>query len=444
MGRRMLRTCGKTISAALFLGLLALVGVPAACFGDDLPVAKPEEVGLSPARLARIGPAMQRYIDKNLISGSVTLVARKGRVAHLEARGLKNVQAKEPMTADTIFRLASMTKPITTVACMMLYEEGHFLLSDPIKKWIPEFANPVVRTLPPPDLSAGETMAIPGTRDITILQLLTHTAGLSNAYRGINLEEYNKSQKLQSPNDTVGDVVKRYAKVPLNYHPGEAWEYSRATCVVGRLVEIVSGMTLDAFFRERIFKPLGMKDTYFYLPKEKLSRLSVAYRPVKEGGMAVLDPASEESQFMKEPPLYFMGSGGLIGTAADYFKFSQMLLNGGEYNGVRLLSRKTVELMIKNHIGDLPVWISGPYMGFGLGFAVAKDINAVKGALTKNQPGPLPWSTGTYTWGGAYCTYFWVDPVEKLIGILMTQLRPNSHIAIRSDFVGLATQAIAD
>jgi CubicO group peptidase (beta-lactamase class C family) len=444
MGKQTVSGWGRAVSAFVFLGLWTSIGVPGVCFGQDLPLAKPEEVGLSSARLGRIGPAMQRYIDKNLIAGSVTLVARKGKVAHMETRGLKNVQTKEPMTPDTIFRLASMTKPIVTVACMMLYEEGHFLLSDPVKKWIPEFANPVVKTLPPPDMSAGETVTVPARRDITVLQLLTHTAGLSNAYRGINLEEYTKAQKLQGPNDTVGDVVKRYAKVPLNYHPGEAWEYSRATCVIGRLVEIVSGMTLDDFCRERIFKPLGMKDTYFYLPKEKLNRFSVAYRPGKDGQISVLDPASEESQFVKEPHVYFMGSGGMIGTAPDYFRFSQMLLNGGEYNGVRLLSRKSIELMTKNHIGDLPVWISGPYMGFGLGFAVAKDINGVKGALTKNQPGPLPWSTGTYTWGGAYCTYFWVDPVEKLIGILMTQLRPNSHVQIRSDFVGLATQAIAD
>jgi len=443
MERKLTGTWRKRIGGAALGVFFAFFGIPGSCFGDELPMAKPEEVGLSSARLARIGPAMDRYIEKNLISGSVTLVARKGKVAHLEARGLKNVQAKQAMTTDTIFRLASMTKPITTVACMMLYEEGHFLLSDPIKKWIPEFANPVVRTLPSGDTYAGQFVTVPARRDITILQLLTHTAGLSNAYRGINLEEYNKSQILQ-PNDTVGDVVKRYAKVPLNYHPGEAWEYSRATCVIGRLVEIVSGMTLDAFFQERIFKPLGMKDAYFYLPREKLNRFSVAYRPAKDGQISVLDPASEESQFVREPHLYFMGSGGLVGTASDYFKFSQMLLNGGEYNGKRLLSRKTVELMTKNHIGELPIWISGPYMGFGLGFAVVRDINGVKDALTKNQPGPLPWSMGTYTWGGAYCTYFWVDPSEKLIGILMTQLRPNDHVKIRSDFVGLATQAIAD
>jgi CubicO group peptidase (beta-lactamase class C family) len=444
MDKKIFGGFGKNILAVAGIIILASVFSPVLLLGNDLPVAKPEDVGMSSVRLARIAPAMQRYIDKGLVPGTVTLVARKGKVVHLGALGYRNVENKNVMTPDTIFRLASMTKPITTVACMMLLEEGHFLLSDPIKKWIPEFANPVVKTLPPGDVYAGATLTVPARRDITILQLLTHTAGLSNAYRGINLEEYNKSQKLQSPNDALGDVVKRYAKVPLNYHPGEAWEYSRATCVIGHLVEIISGMTLDAFFRERIFKPLGMKDTYFYLPQEKLSRFSAAYQPGKDGRISVLDPASEESPFVKEPHVYFMGSGGLIGTAADYFTFSQMLLNGGEYNGVRLLSRKTVELMTKNHIGDLPTWISGPYMGFGLGFAVAKDINGVSGALTKNQAGPLPWSTGAYTWGGAYCTYFWVDPVEKLIGIFMTQLRPYEHVKIRQDFVGLATQAIAD
>ena len=423
---------------------LIMISLPAYLLAADLPMGTPEEVGMSSARLARIAPAMQRYIDKQLVPGTVTLVARKGKVVHFEAIGHKDVDKSTPLTTDTIFRLASMTKPITSVALMMLYEEGYFLLSDPIKKWIPEFADPVVKFESPDNVYALATITVPAKRQITILHLLTHTAGLSSAYRGWNIQAYRKAQKLKDPSETIGDVVKRYAKVPLNYHPGERWQYSRATCVVGRLVEIISGMTLDEFFRERIFKPLGMKDTYFYLPKEKLDRFAAAYRPGKKGKIMLQDAASPESRFVKEPHVYFMGSGGLIGTAADYFRFSQMMLNGGEYNGVRLLSRKTVEFMTKNHIGDLQTWLPGPYTGFGLGFGVAKDINDVKEALVTNHPGPLPWSPGSYYWGGAYCTIFWVDPVEELIGVFMTQVRPYSHINIRQDFIGLANQAVAD
>ena len=410
----------------------------------DLPLAKPEAVGLSKERLARIAPAMDKYIQGQLVPGTVTLVARKGKVVYFEAQGYKDAENKKPMTTDTIFRLASMTKPITSVALMMLYEEGRFLLSDPIAKWIPEFANPVVKKATPNNMYGLATTTEPAKRPITVHHLLTHTAGLSNAYRGLTIPEYLESQKRAKPDETVADMVKRYAKVPLNYHPGEAWEYSRATCVVGRLVEILSGMTLDEFFKKRIFEPLEMKDTHFFLPLNKLDRFANAYKPGEKGKIALLEAATPDSAFVKEPHVYFMGSGGLVGTAADYFRFSQMLLNGGQYNGVRLLSRKTIEFMTKNHIGDLEMWLAGPYEGFGLGFAVDRDINTVKTGLVTNHPGPVPWSPGSYYWGGAYCTFFWVDPVEQLIGMVFTQVIPYAHINIRQDFIGLATQAIVD
>jgi CubicO group peptidase (beta-lactamase class C family) len=423
---------------------MIMVSLPLTLWSADLPMAKPESVGLSKERLARIAPAMDKYINDNLVSGTVTLVARKGKVVHFEAQGFKDAENKKPMTTDTIFRLASMTKPITSVALMMLYEEGRFLLSDPIAKWIPEFANPVVKKASPNNIYATQTVTEPARRPITVLHLLTHTAGLSNNYRGVNIPEYLESQKKAKPDETVADMVKRYAKVPLNYHPGEAWEYSRATCVVGRLVEILSGMTLDEFFKKRIFEPLDMKDTHFFLPLSKLDRFANAYKPGEKGKIALLEAATPDSIFVKEPHVYFMGSGGLVGTAADYFKFSQMLLNGGQYNGARLLSRKTIEFMTKNHIGDLELWLPGPYEGFGLGFAVERDINTVKNGLVTNHPGPVPWSPGSFYWGGAYCTFFWVDPKEQLIGMVFTQVIPYAHINIRQDFVGLATQAIVD
>ena len=412
---------------------------------EGLPRAKPEEVGMSSERLARIRPAMQRYLDQQLIPGAVTLVARHGRVVHLDTIGLRDVESGNPMTADTIFRIASMTKPITSVALMMLFEEGHFLLSDPVSKWIPEFADPRVAEPVPPDEFSGllPYRLVTADRPITIRHLLTHTTGLSATPRGMTQEEFMKVQQRQRPDETIGDFVKRYAKVPLNRHPGEAWNYSRATCVVGHLVEIMSGMPLDEYFRERIFKPLNMPDTCFYLPVEKLDRFAACYTPGEDLRIQLTDAPTPESRFVKEPHTYFMGSGGLVSTIADYYRFDQMMLNGGELDGARILGRKTVEFMTKIHTGDLPIWLPGPWAGFGLGFAVARNIDNIN-TLKAEHSGPTPWSVGTYTWGGAFCTYPFVDPVENLIGIVMTQVGPYRHLNIRQEFTGLAYQAIVD
>jgi CubicO group peptidase (beta-lactamase class C family) len=222
--------------------------------------------------------------------------------------------------------------------------------------------------------------------------------------------------------------------MPLNFQPGEAWEYSAATNVVGRLVEVISGQTLDEFFRKRIFEPLKMNDTYFYLPEAKLSRFAAQYQPDEKKQIKLADAPTAQSRFVKPPHNYFAGAGGLVSTASDYMRFCQMTLNGGELDGVRLLGRKTVELMTANHIGDLPVWLTGPGYGFGLGFSVVKDIG---------QTG-LSGSPGNHGWGGAFCTYFWIDPVEEFIGIVMTQVRPYDHLNIRQEFQVLAYQAIVD
>ena len=404
---------------------------------SGLPASKPEDVGMSSERLARIRTAMQRYVDKKLVPGVVTLVARRGRVVHLEAVGYRDAESQAPMTTDVIFRIASMTKPITSVAAMMLYEEGHFLLSDPISKWLPEFKEMKV-AVPVDEGEKGATpyTLVPASRPITIKHLLTHTAGLANAYRGLTQQEYTKASARQSPNETTADTIKRIAKLPLNFHPGDKWEYGPATDVVGRLVEVISGETLDEFFRKRIFAPLAMTDTYFYLPESKVSRLAALYQPDEANAnrMKLTESPTKESRWVKEPHVYFAGAGGLVSTVADYVKFHQMMLNGGELNGVRLLGRKTVELMTANHIGDLPVWLTGPGYGFGLGYSVVKDIGET------GQPG----SAGNYGWGGAFCTYFWVDPTEELIGIMMTQVRPYTHLNIRQEFQVLANQAIVD
>ncbi len=410
----------------------------------DLPVAAPEEVGMSSERLGRIRPATQRYVDSKLVPGVVALVARRGRVVYLDAIGFRDVEAQAPMRTDTIFRVASMTKPITSVALMMLYEEGHFLLSDPVSKWIPEFADAQVAIpLPPEEYIAAPYRLVPAARPITVRHILTHTAGLSGGRRGLAREEFAKASERQRPDETIGDFVKRYAKVPLTYHPGEAWDYSRATCVVGHLVEIISGMTLDEFFRERIFKPLDMQDSYFYLPLEKLGRFVAAYTRGENNQIRLTDAPAAESRFVKEPHTYFMGSGGLVSTVRDYFRFYQMMLNGGQLDGARILGRKTVELMTRNHTGDLPIWLPGPWAGFGLGFGVQMNYDHVN-TLLANQPGPTSWSVGSFGWGGAFCTFPWADPVEKVVGFVMTQVSPYGHLNIRHEFVGLANQGIVD
>jgi CubicO group peptidase (beta-lactamase class C family) len=415
-------------------GTLALAKAGPA-LGEGPPRAKPEEVGVSSERLARIHTAMQRYVDRGEVAGVVTLVARRGRVIHLDSVGYRDAKAKAAMTDDTIFRIASMTKPITSVALMMLFEEGHFLLSDPVSKWLPEFADPKVALPAPP----GERIDVPYTtvpakRPITVKHLLTHTAGLPNAYRGLTQPLYLKTATSQAAGDTMADAVGRLAKLPLNFQPGEAWEYGPATDVAGRLVEVISGQTLDEYFRKRIFEPLGMRDTYFYLPASKVDRFAALYRPGPDKKAELAEAPGPNSRWVKEPHVYFSGAGGLVSTAADYFRFQQMMLNGGELDGTRLLGRKTVELMTTNHTGDLPIWLTGPGYGFGLGYSVVRDVGA----------SGLPASAGTYSWGGAFCTYFWVDPAEEMIGILMAQVRPYNHLNIRQEFQVLACQAIVD
>lgn len=419
--------------------LLAILSFPtiAQPTAKGLPTAKAEDVGMSSERLARIRTAMQRYIDRQQVAGVVTLVARRGRVVYLDAQGLRDAEAKTPMQTDTIFRMASMTKPIASVALMMLYEEGHFLLQDPIAKFLPEFANMKVAQVAANNEQVGAPYKlVPDARAITMKHVLTHTAGFPNSYRGITQAEYLKNAALRKPTDTIADSVKRLATMPLNFHPGDAWEYGPATDVVGRLVEVISGLTLDEFLQKKIFAPLKMSDTHFYLPKSKLDRFAATYEPDKANAnkIKLAEAPNAESRYVKEPHNYFSGAGGLVSTAADYVRFHQMMLNGGELDGVRILGRKTVELMTANHIGDLPVWLRGPGYGFGLGYSVTKDVGATG----------IAGSVGAYGWGGAFCTFFWVDPQEELLGIVLTQVRPYDHLNIRQEFQVLVNQAITD
>ena len=419
------------LAATVGLGGIA-AGLPEM---DGVPTAEAETVGMSSERLERLDAVIQGYIDRQEIAGAVALVARRGKVVHFSALGARDVESGAQMTHDSIFRIASMTKPIASVALMMMYEEGRFQLRDPISKWLPEFADMrVAIPAPPQERLNGRYKTIPAAGPITVQQILTHTAGLANSYRGIAQPEFLAMSAERRPGDTVGDMLQRLATLPLNFHPGEHWEYGRATDVVGRLVEVMSEQTLDAFLKERIFAPLDMTDTHFYLPESKLDRFAALYRPNADGTIELSEAPTAESRFVAEPHTYFSGAGGLVSTARDYFRFHQMMLNGGELDGIRLLSRKTVELMTANHTGDKGIWLAGPGYGFGLGYAVVTDLG----------PSGTPRSEGSYYWGGAFGTIFWVDPQEELIGILMEQIRPYTHLNVRPDMATMTYQAIID
>ncbi|MBI4766726.1 MAG: beta-lactamase family protein [Deltaproteobacteria bacterium] len=397
---------------------------------DHLPFANPQEVGMSAERLKLIRPMIQKYKDLQWIPGAVTMVARQGKIVHFEVQGFQNIEKQIPMTRDTIFRMASMTKPITSVALMMLYEQGKFQLGDPISKWLPAFKEMKVAVY---KNGRGYDL-VPADPPINVWHILTHTAGFATEYNPKNLEIYKEATKFRSRKEVIGDFVDRMATVPLNNHPGTMWDYSRATCVVGRLVEVLSGQTLADFFKEHIFEPLGMVDSYFFLPEEKLSRFAVAYTPGEDKKIIVTDPDTTESFWLSKPGIYYMGSGGLVSTASDYFRFANMLMNWGKHGEKRILGRKTIELMTRNHIGNRPIWLTGPGHGFGLGFGVSLDRGETHNMV----------SEGTYTWGGAFCTYWWNDPQEKLFGMVLTQVRPYDHLNIRADMQTMATQAIDD
>jgi CubicO group peptidase (beta-lactamase class C family) len=438
----------KTSSRRLISLWLAILFLASTVSGQTLAKARPPEAGLAVDRLNRIGSLVQSYVDRNQIAGAVTLVARRGKVAHLEATGMADIAAKTPMRPDTIFRIASMTKPVTSVAVMMLYEEGRILLAEPISKYIPEFQNAQVLVPSSAQDGSGEPYKlVPAKRPITIRHLLTHTSGITYRFIGrphvsLLYKSGGVSDGLTQIEGTLEAMVKRIAAQPLVNHPGESWEYGLSTDVLGRLVEVVSGMTLDQFFRERIFKPLGMKDTHFFLPQEKVARLASVYRPASKGGIEKLPETPVEmgplvfstSFHYSGPRTYFSGGAGLVSTATDYARFLQMLLGGGTLDGVRLLSRKTVEIMTVNHTSGTNLFPGTEGYGFGLGFAVNTDLG---------KTGRIG-SMGEYNWGGFFATRFWIDPKEDMIGIIMLQMYPNNHLDLGEKFRVLAYQAIVD
>ena len=423
----------RLLALPRIIGALAFSAVALA---QELPTAKPEAVGLSPERLSRIATVVQNDIDNGRLGGMVTMVVRHGQVAWFRAQGMADREQGKPMQKDAIFRICSMSKPITSTAVMMLYEEGRFTLDDPISKYLPEFKDPKVIVKP----AAGQPYTIPARREITIRDLLRHTSGLTynwNDTLGQRYFDANVASGLLQYDGTIGDSVKRLAAIPLLFNPGDRFEYSLSIDVLGRLVEVVSGMPLDEFLRTRIFAPLDMRDTCFFVSADQLPRLATAYTYYDGKGLARFPdtPVTEGTMVYSAdypysgPRKLFSGGGGLCSTARDYARFCQMILNGGTLNNTRILSRKSVELMTHDQLGKID-----PDMGFGIGFGVS----GVKAPLAELG------SPGEYGWGGFFYTLFNIDPKEDMIVISMGQLHPTGGLAVSAEVQTMAYQALSD
>jgi len=422
---RNLRHITRYVALLLLVGTVAVWPMAAAT-----PTARPEEVGLSAERLQRLNDLIKRHIDAGTFSGAVTLVARNGRVVHLEAQGLMDIESRKPMQKDAIFRIMSMTKPIVGASIMMMIEEGKVRLTDPVSKFIPELKDlkvavtmPAAAGPPPPQGTPARFYMVPAEREITIRDLLTHTSGLVSG--GVSNVEARKVAL--KGKESLADYLPRLGSVPLDFQPGTRWAYSAQAGfdALAHIVEIASGLPFDRFAKQRIFDPLGMKDTFFY-PAEGNPRMATRYTRGAKGLEKQNNPG-----FMNGA--YFSGGGGLMSTAEDYLQFAQMLLNGGELNGKRLLGSKTVEVMTSVAAPDtLPGRPKGE--GYGLSVRVVHDPIARSSFM----------SAGTFGWSGAYGTHFFVDPHERIVGILMTQtpdqqVRVDFENAIMHAIVGNAT-----
>ncbi|MEM7537035.1 MAG: serine hydrolase domain-containing protein [Chloroflexota bacterium] len=403
-----------------------------------LNLVSPESVGLSTERLNYIPERLNRYVDEEKLPGYMVLVARHGKPAYLYRYGLCDVRANAPVQEDTIYRIYSMTKPITSVALLMLYERGLFQLNDPVSRFIPEFKDLAVYKSG--DVNNIETE--PTQREVTIRDVMTHTAGFTYGFFGDHpVDQLYNQQRVMDRKGTLRDMVQKLAGIPLVFQPGTHWSYSLATDILGHLVEIVSGQPLDEYFEQHIFAPLGMVDTGFHVPANKVSRFAANYQ-FDENGYKLIDDPKESTYLPK--PTFFSGGGGLVSTIADYQQFCTMLLNKGEHNGARLLGRKTVELMTSNHLpggGDLTsmgqaVFSETPYDGIGFGLGVSVVLNPPASQILG--------SAGEYAWGGAASTAFWIDPVEEMNVIFLTQLMPSSTYPIRRELRVLTYQAIVD
>ena len=415
------------IIAALFVQLVFAQKI--------INVESVESVGFSPERLKRIDDAMNDWVKQGWMNGAVGMIIRDGKIVYYKAAGYNDIDAKIPLPKDDIFRIASQTKAITSVAVMMLYEEGKFLLDDPVSKYIPSFTHEQV--LDKFNETDSSYTTVPAKRDVTIRDLLTHTSGIDYAQIGSKeakaiYAKNNITAGLDVHNDKLSDAMNRLGSLPLLHQPGEKWTYGLNIDLLGDLIEIWSGMTLDEFFHKRIFEPIGMNDSYFNVPKEKENRLVNLYQEdslghlIKQSGEAL----GVDVNYPLRTKTYFSGGGGLSSTIYDYAIFLQMLLNGGEYNGKRLLSRNTVRIMTMNQIGDIDFGNNK----FGLGFAI----------VTEKSSGESPSQAGTFSWGGAFSTSYWVDPKEKMIVQFYRQLWGTTHGDLSEKFKVLAYSALND
>ena len=431
---RSIRFISRVSLAPVIVGLLAV-----SLMGAVVPVGTPESVGLSAERLQRINQVIQRAIDASEISGAVTIVSRRGHVAHFEAQGLMDIEARTPMRKDTIFPIASMSKPITGVAVLMLIEEGKVRLRDPVSRYIPEFRDTQVAIRKPASRGPGarsrgqaaaapEIYTVPAHREITVRDLMTHTSGLGSG--GAAASETARIAPRRS-SDNLANYIPTLGAAPLDFQPGTQWAYSGLAGIdtLGRIVEVASGLTFDEFLRQRIFEPLGMKDTAFFPTKDRMPRVVTLYNRTPNG------LARREVPGWVDTTTLFSGGGGLWSTAEDYLQFAQMLVNGGALGGTRLLGLRTVDLMASNHVGDLfaNAGATGGRAGMGFGLTVDVVLDAVKARQHR--------STGSFGWGGAFGTNFWVDRAEEMTGVLMVQTPGGS---LRADFQNAVMQAIID
>jgi CubicO group peptidase (beta-lactamase class C family) len=415
--------------------VLSLILLPLAA--ASLPVAKPEDAGFSSERLQRIHEAIMRRVDAGDISGAVTLVARRGHLIHFEAHGLMDIESKKPMTKDALFRLASSSKPITAAAILILMEEGKLKLTDPVSKYIPEFRNSkvaveAVRTAAPmSDQGPGsgdKYYTVPASRDIAIIDLLTHTSGLASG--GITGPDVQKLLQARTPTETLADFIPRLGTLALDFQPGTEWRYSGLAGfdTLGRIVEIVSGSPFDQFLRQRLFEPLGMDNTWFNVPEKEQARVVTIYNRTADGLRKPTAPLRIGS------PVYFSGAGGLTSTASDYLQFAQMLCNGGQLNGKRILSPWTVDLMTSNNVGDLfEGQIGRPPKGVGFGLGGEVVVSAVDARMRKPN--------GSYGWDGAFGTYWWVNRKEQMAVVLFVQTPGRS---LQYDFDNAVSQAVIE
>jgi CubicO group peptidase (beta-lactamase class C family) len=411
-------TASRRTFAWSVLALSAVVALLATSLtATGLSPAKPEDLGFSSGRLARVTDVVQRHITEGRITGAVTLVARRGQIAYFEAQGLMDREAKTPMRKDAIFRIASMSKPITGVAVMMLVEEGKLRLTDPVSRFIPEFkdtkvAVPKAGAVPAAAPVAGQPPRSPeadlvsAQRAVTVRDLLTHTSGLASG--GLGTREANRIANRETTS-TLAPYVARLGTAPLDFQPGTEWRYSALAGidVLGRIVEVASGLTFDQFLRQRIFEPLGMKDTGFSVPADRHSRIVTLYGRTQKGLERQDTPAWLATSTL------FSGGGGLWSTAEDYVRFAQMLVAGGELDGTRLLGPRTVARMAANHVGDKYTGTSRSLRGMGFGLTMEVVLDEVESGQAR--------STGSFGWDGAFGTHFWVDPKESMVGILMVQ-----------------------